>query len=49
MIATTKRCLRKVFGPSQATDEELATTLVSIEAALNSRLITQDIFSVVQN
>jgi hypothetical protein len=26
-----KKCLRKVLGQSQATDEELATTLVSIE------------------
>jgi hypothetical protein len=43
MIGTTKRCLRKVLGRSQATGEELATTLVSIEAALNSRPITQDI------
>jgi hypothetical protein len=42
MIGATKRCLRKVLGQSQATDEELATTLVSIEAALNSRPITQD-------
>jgi len=42
MIGTTKICLRKVLGQSQATDEELATTLVSIEAALNSRPITQD-------
>ena len=42
MIGTTKRCLRKVLGRSQATDEELATTLVKIEAALNSRPITQD-------
>jgi len=43
MIGTTKSCPRKVLGRSQATDEELATTLVSIEAALNSRLITQNI------
>ena len=42
MIGNTKRCLRKALGQSQATDEELATTLVSIEAALNSRPITQD-------
>ena len=42
MVGTTKRCLRKVLGRSQATDEELATTLVNIEAALNSRPITQD-------
>jgi hypothetical protein len=31
-----------VLGWSQATDEELTTTLVNIEAALNSRPITQD-------
>ena len=42
MVGTTKRCLRKVLEQSQATDEELATTLVNIEAALNSRPITQD-------
>jgi len=42
MIGTTKRCLRKILGQSQATDEELDATLVSIEAALNSRSITQD-------
>ena len=41
-IGTTKRCLRKVLVRSQATEEELTTTLVSIEAALNSRTITQD-------
>jgi hypothetical protein len=41
MVGTTKRCLRKVLGRSQATDEELATTFVNIEAALNSRPITQ--------
>jgi len=37
-----KRCLRKVLGQSQASNEEMATTLVNIEAALNSRPITQD-------
>jgi len=31
-----------VLGRSQATEEELTTTLVSIEAAPNSRPITQD-------
>ena len=31
-----------MLGRSQATDEELATTLVNIEAALNSRPITLD-------
>jgi len=41
-IGTTNRYLRKVLGQSQATDEELATTLVSIEAAFNSRSTTQD-------
>ena len=41
MIGTSKTCPRKVLGRSQATDEQLATTLVSIEAALNSRPITQ--------
>ena len=30
------------MGQTQATDEELSTTLVNIEAALNSRPITQD-------
>jgi hypothetical protein len=37
------QCLQKVLGRSQVTDEELATTLVNIEATLNSRPITQDI------
>jgi hypothetical protein len=31
-----------VLGWSQATDEELSTTLVNIEAALNSRPVTQN-------
>ena len=42
MVGTKKRFLRKVLGRSQATDEELATSLVNIEAALNSRPITQN-------
>jgi hypothetical protein len=42
MVGTTKRCIRRVLGQSQATDEQLATNLVNIEAALNSRPITQD-------
>ena len=41
MVGTTKTCLRKVLGLSQ-TSKEMATTLVNIEAALNSRPITQD-------
>ena len=42
MVATTKRCLRKVLGRSQVDAEGLQTILVGIEAALNSRPITQD-------
>jgi len=42
MLGTTKTCLLKLLGLLQATDEELVTTLVNIEAALNSRPITQD-------
>jgi len=42
VLGITKRSIRNVFGLSQATGEELATTLVNIEAALNSRAITQD-------
>ena len=42
MVATTKRCLRKVLGRSQVDEEELQTILVGTEAALNSGPITQD-------
>jgi hypothetical protein len=42
MVGTTKRCLRKVLGKTLATDEELGTILVNIEAVLNPRPITQD-------
>jgi hypothetical protein len=42
MIGSTKRCLRKVLGRSQVDEEGLNTILVSIEASLNSRPITQD-------
>ena len=38
----TKRCLRKVLGRSQVDAEGLQTILLGIEAALNSRPITQD-------
>jgi len=41
MIGTVKRCLRKVLGHSRLTEERLNTTLISIEAAVNSRPITQ--------
>jgi hypothetical protein len=41
MVATTKRCLRKVLGRPQVDAEELQTILVGIKAALNSRPITQ--------
>jgi len=40
MVGTTKRCLRKVLGQSSLTKEQLNTTLISIEAAVNSRDIT---------
>jgi len=42
MVGTMKCCLRKVLGQSRLTEEQLNTTLVSIEAAVNSRPITQD-------
>jgi len=42
MIGTTKRCIRKVLGNRQVDDEELNTILISIEAAINSRPLTQD-------
>jgi hypothetical protein len=41
MVGTVKRCLRKVLGQSRLTEEHLNTTLISIEAAVNSRPITQ--------
>ncbi|XP_049808978.1 uncharacterized protein LOC126252152 [Schistocerca nitens] len=41
MVGSVKRCLRKVLGQSQLDEEGLNTILVTIEAALNSRLITQ--------
>jgi hypothetical protein len=42
MVGTTKKCLRKALGKTLATDEELGTILINIEAVLNSRPITQD-------
>jgi hypothetical protein len=36
-----KRCLRKVLGQSRLTEEQLNTTLISVEAAVNSRPIMQ--------
>jgi len=41
MIGTTKRCLCKVLGRLQVSEEDLNTTLVAIEAAINSRHIVQ--------
>jgi len=41
MVGTTKRCLRKVLGQSSLTEEQLNTTLISIEAAVNWRPNTQ--------
>jgi len=40
MVGTVKRCLRKVLGQSSFTEEEINTTLISIEAAVNSNPIT---------
>jgi len=42
MVATTKRCLRKVLGRSQLDKEELQTILVGNGAALTSRPIITD-------
>ena len=42
MVGSTKRCLRKVLGHSSMDEEGLQTVLVNIEAALNSRPITQN-------
>jgi len=41
MVGTMKCYLRKVLRQSRLTEEQLNTTLVSIEAAVNSRPITQ--------
>ena len=41
MVGTTKRCLRKVLGRLQVSEEGLNTTLVAIDAAINSRPIGQ--------
>jgi len=42
MVGTTNRCIRKVLGKRQVDDEKLNTILASIEAAINSRPLTQD-------
>ena len=42
MVATTKRCLPNVLGRSQVDAERLQSILVGIEAALNSRPVTQE-------
>jgi hypothetical protein len=41
MVGTTKR-LRKVLGQLRLTEEQMNTTLISIEAAVNSRPVTHD-------
>ena len=41
MVATTKRCLRKVLGRAQVDEGELQAILVGIEATLNSRVNIQ--------
>ena len=42
MVGTTKRCIQKVLGKRQVDDEKMNTILASIEAAFNSRPLTQD-------
>ena len=42
MIGTTKQCLRKVLGKTKTTEEGLHTVLITIEATINSRPISQD-------
>jgi len=42
VVGTTKRCVRKVFGKRQVDDEKLNTIFTSIEAAINSRPLSQD-------
>jgi len=42
MVGKTKRCIRKVLGKIQVDDEKRNTILTSIEAAINSRPLTQD-------
>ena len=41
MVGAMKRCLWQLLGQSRLTEERLNTTLISIEAAVNSRPITQ--------
>jgi hypothetical protein len=41
MVGTKKRCIRKVLGKRKV-DEKMKTILASIEAAINSRPLTQD-------
>ena len=41
MVGAMKRCLRKVLGRLQVSEEGLNTTLVAVEAAINSRTIVQ--------
>jgi len=42
MIGTTKRCIRKILGNRQVDDKKLNTILKRIEAAINSRHLTQN-------
>jgi hypothetical protein len=41
MVGTMKRCLLKVLGQSRLAEEQLNTTLIAIEAVVDSRPITQ--------
>ena len=42
MVGNTKRSLHNVLGKTKMTEEVLNTVLITIEAALNSRPISQD-------
>jgi hypothetical protein len=41
MVGTTNRCLRKVLGRFQVSEEGLNIVLITIEAAINTRPIVQ--------
>jgi len=42
MVGITKGCIGKVLGKRRVDDEKMNSILTSIEAAINSRPLTQD-------